>query len=277
MSEYQYYEFRAIAHPLTDEQKKEVSSISSRAYVTSHQASFVYNYGDFRGDEKQLITEYFDIMLYMSNWGSRRLMFRIPLSLIDMEQVATFCISDEIDHWLSKDKENIILDLNFNDEEQGDWIEGEGWMDELIDLRNELIKGDYRILYLSWLKAAKTALEIQSIDRDTLEPPVPYGLRQLSRAQKGYIRFFDIDEVMVEVAAERSKDQRKEIEISKWIDKLSEEEKNDFLSRLSLGEGNLSILLNLRLHELAAKEQSHEKKKSAERRTISFLMELTKS
>jgi hypothetical protein len=42
MSEYQYYEFRAIDHPLTDEQKEEVASLSRRAYVTSHQASFVY-------------------------------------------------------------------------------------------------------------------------------------------------------------------------------------------------------------------------------------------
>lgn len=46
MSEYQYYEFRAIDHPLTPDQKANVSALSSHAHVTSHSAVFVYNYGD---------------------------------------------------------------------------------------------------------------------------------------------------------------------------------------------------------------------------------------
>jgi hypothetical protein len=275
MSEYQYYEFRAIDHPLTNKQRQEVASLSSRAYVTSHQASFVYHYGDFRGDVKRLITEHFDMMLYMANWGTRRLMFRIPSSLIDMKQVAPFCISEEIDHWSSKDKESIILDLNFCDEEQSGWTEGKGWLDELIHLREELIQGDFRVLYLAWLKAAEKALEMEKIDGDTLEPPVPCGLKQLSNAQREYIRFLDIDEAMVAVAAQKSENKRRnEIKIEKWIDKLSEEEKHEFLFRLSLGERNLSLLLNRRLLELAAKEQPYEEKKSIERRTISFLIKL---
>ena len=56
MSEYQYYEFRAIDRPLTGRQKASVSALSSRAYVTSHAASFVYNYGDFRGDPEKLMS-----------------------------------------------------------------------------------------------------------------------------------------------------------------------------------------------------------------------------
>jgi len=78
MSEYQYYEFRAIDKSLTEAQKAKVSALSSRVYVTSHSASFVYNYGDFPGDTEKLMTSYFDAMLYMANWGSRHLMFRIP-------------------------------------------------------------------------------------------------------------------------------------------------------------------------------------------------------
>ena len=49
-SEYQYYEFRAIDRPLTETQKSKISALSSRARVTSHTASFVYNYGDFKGN-----------------------------------------------------------------------------------------------------------------------------------------------------------------------------------------------------------------------------------
>ncbi len=73
MSEYQYYEFRAIDRPLSEEQRKRVSALPSRAHVTSHSAIFVYNYGDFRGDPEQLMRDSFDAMLYISNWGTRRL------------------------------------------------------------------------------------------------------------------------------------------------------------------------------------------------------------
>jgi len=277
MSEYQYYEFRAIDQPLTEEQKEVVSSLSSRAYVTSHQASFVYNYGDFRGDEEQLMKDYFDIMLYMSNWGTRRLMFRIPSSLIDVEQVAPFCISEIIDHNFTDDRKNIILDLNFHDGEHDDWIEGEGWLDELVFLREELIQGDFRVLYLVWLKAAEKALEMEEIDENTLEPPVPNGLKQLSNAQKNYARYLDLDEAMINIASENCNDlQNDEINTEKWISKLSEEEKCNFLVRLSRKEKNLSILLNRRLHEFALKEQNQKIINFVEKRTISKLIELAK-
>ena len=275
MSEYQYYEFRAIDRPLTEEQRQEVASLSSRAHVTSYQASFVYNYGDFRGDAEQLLTDHFDMMLYMANWGTRHLMIRIPSSLIDMKQVAPFCISEEIDHWSSEDKEFVVLDLRFNDEEQAAWTEGEGWLDELIPLREELLQGDFRVLYLAWLKAAPRALEMGEIGSGTMEPPVPPRLTQLSSAQKAYISFLEIGAFMVEIAAEQSKEQQDQgFNAGKWIDRLSDEEKRGFLLRLSQGERNLSVSLNRRLHELAMVEHPQEKSAVGKGRTISALIEL---
>ncbi|MBM2835763.1 MAG: hypothetical protein HW406_2924 [Candidatus Brocadiaceae bacterium] len=115
MSEYQYYEFRAIDRPLTETQKSKISALSSRAHVTSHMAYFVYNYGDFRGNPEQLMRDYFDAMVYMTNWGSRRLMFRIPLSLIDTKKAELYCVSEEINAIATK--EGVVLDMNFHDEE----------------------------------------------------------------------------------------------------------------------------------------------------------------
>ena len=43
------------------------------------------------------------------------------------------------------------------------WTEGEGWLDDLIALREELIQGDFRVLYLAWLKAAAIAVEIEDM------------------------------------------------------------------------------------------------------------------
>ncbi|MDI6791991.1 MAG: hypothetical protein QME81_03870 [bacterium] len=273
MSEYQYYEFRAIDHPLTEDRKAKVSALSSRAQVTSHFASFVYHYGDFRGDPEKLMTDDFDAMLYMTNWGSRRLMFRIPCSLIDTKQGGLYCISGEMDWRKTKDEENVILDMNFHDEGQADWTEGEGWLDDLVELRKELIQGDFRVLYLAWLKVAGKALE-EDIDGDTLEPPVPAGLGQLSPALKTFVRFLEIDKAMIAVAAQKSgEQQKKHLQLETWIEKLPETEQHDFLVRLSRGENNLSILLNRRLHELAAEAQPQRKAVDPERRTISALIE----
>ena len=51
----------------------------------------------------------------MTNWGSRRLMFRIPLSLIDTKKAELYCVSEEINAIATK--EGVVLDMNFHDEE----------------------------------------------------------------------------------------------------------------------------------------------------------------
>ena len=272
MSEYQYYEFRAIDRPLTDVQKAKVSALSSRAHITSHTATFVYNYGDFRGDSEQLMKDYFDAMLYMANWGSRRLMFRIPWSLINAEKLGLYCISEEIDNLATK--ENVILDLNFQDEELAEWTEGEGWLDQLIGLREELIEGDFRALYLAWLKAAAGAWELEEIDGHTLEPPVPPGLSQLSSALKALVRFLEIDEAMLAVAAQKSEEYKREsLPLEEWIEKLPVKEQHDFLIRLSRGEPSLPKLLNKRLQELARERQPAKERADTGGRTAAELIQ----
>jgi len=272
MSEYQYYEFRAIDKPLTEAQKTKVSALSSRAYVTSHSASFVYNYGDFHGDIENLMTKYFDAMLYITNWGSRRLIFRIPCSLIDMKKVGAYCISDEIELRKTKDKQHVLLDFNFNDEDQEDWAEGEGWLDDLIKCRTDLIQGDFRVLYLAWLKAAKTALQIEEIDDDTVEPPVPTRLGQLSPTLKTFVNFLEIDATMIAVAAQKSGKAEPKLQLEAWIKKLPATEQYDFLVHLSRGETNIAVLLNKRLQELANEAKPQKKSVKTERRTISTLI-----
>jgi hypothetical protein len=49
MSEYQYYEFRAIERPLTNKQVGELRRYSSRADITATSFSVEYNWGDFKG------------------------------------------------------------------------------------------------------------------------------------------------------------------------------------------------------------------------------------
>lgn len=176
----------------------------------------------------------------------------MPISLIDTKKAGRYCVSEEIDKIVTQ--ETMIFDLNFHDEDMSEWTEGEGWLDELIGLREELIQGDFRVLYLTWLKAAENALGAEDVDEDTLEPPVPPGLNQVSGALKTFISFLGIDEAMLVVATQKSEDRKDEpLQLEKWVEKLPIKEQHEFLRRLSLGESGLSILLNRRLHELANK------------------------
>jgi len=50
------------------------------------------------------MTGYFDAMVYVSNWGSRRLMFRLPAALMDSKQLGLFIVSEELDKRTTKDK-----------------------------------------------------------------------------------------------------------------------------------------------------------------------------
>ncbi len=270
MSEYQYYEFQAIDQPLTEAQRADVATLSSRARVTSHSAAFVYNYGDFHGDPFSLLSDYFDVMLYMANWGSRQLMFALPTTLLESQRLEPYCSAEEINVRKTKNKKKIIVDLNFQDEEQAEWTAGEDWLDDLVAIREELIQGDFRVLYLAWLKAASLAPDFDDIDEETLEPPVPAGLGQLSPALKTFVYFLDIDEALVAAAAQTSaKQDTADTQLETWIAHLPEAEQHDFLVRLSRGENNLSILLNRRLQELASKTHLQAPAAESKRRTLS--------
>ena len=70
MSEYQYYEFLALDRPLTAEQRAELRSISSRAEITATRFVNEYQWGDLKGDPREMVKRYFDAFLYLANWGT---------------------------------------------------------------------------------------------------------------------------------------------------------------------------------------------------------------
>jgi hypothetical protein len=50
----------------------------------------------------------------------------------------------------------VILTFASEDEEGGDWVEGDGHLSSLISVRAELGRGDLRALYLGWLLWRRT-------------------------------------------------------------------------------------------------------------------------
>ena len=78
MSEYQYYEFLALDRRLGEKEMREIRAVSSRAEITPTSFVNVYNYGDFKGDELEFLERYFDLHVYVANWGMHRFMVRLP-------------------------------------------------------------------------------------------------------------------------------------------------------------------------------------------------------
>ena len=75
---------------------------------------------------------------------------------------------------LEKSPDHWIIEWGLSESEDYDRFgseQGEGWMGRLVALRDELLRGDYRALYLGWL-AGVTAGEVAD---DCLEPEIPPG------------------------------------------------------------------------------------------------------
>lgn len=96
MSEYQYYEFRAVDRPLTNEQILELRRYSSRAEITATTFSVEYNWGDFKGDPRRWMDQYFDAFVHLANWGRRWFMLRIPSHVLNAEIVSEYCEDDYV-------------------------------------------------------------------------------------------------------------------------------------------------------------------------------------
>lgn len=253
MSEYQYYEFQAIDRTLTQEERAAIGQLSSRVKPSATKASFTYSHGDLRGDPKEILAAYFDIMYYIANWGTQRLLFRFPKSSIDPASIEPYLVEDCIE--LSFHKEWAILDWEFNQEEGFDeWIEAETTLVELVDLRREILQKDYRGLYLAWLKSLTVSEGYVEIDPESLEPPVPPGLQELSPAQKAFIHIFEVEESLVAIGRSASAKQTaiSEKSLRQAIPRLSAVEQRNFLERLAKGEPNLSIAFQQKLREIVA-------------------------
>ena len=226
VSEYQYYEFRAVDRPLNREELAEVRALSSRAEITSTCFVNVYNWGNFRGKPEELVEKYYDAFLYVANWGTRWVLLRLPLRLVDRDAIGKYCVRRSLSSRMAGDH----LILSMYSESISDACEGgSGWLDELLPLRRDLLEGDLRALYLAWL----SGLRDQNAAEEASEPPVPPGLGELSEPHDALIRFLRIDRDIVAAAAEGSarveKTTPSERELSDWIRALPGSEKDEFL------------------------------------------------
>jgi hypothetical protein len=243
MSEYQYYEFLAIDRPLDDDEQAEVRSASTRATITA--TSFVneYHWGDFKGDSTFWVERYYDAHLYVADWGTRRLMFRLPSDLLDPDVVDEYRVDDQLDAWTAD--EFTVLDI-INEDHTGDSdfdYDADALLSEIVGVRAELAAGDLRPLYLAWLAAYGVwERDEDAFDReadDDVEPPVPPGLDTLTAVQRALADFLRLDDDLLAIAARTSPPLSRITDpddLTAWVTRLPVAEKNRIVERVVQGD-----------------------------------------
>ncbi|WDE04552.1 hypothetical protein SG34_024995 [Thalassomonas viridans] len=245
MSEYQYYEFRAVEQQLTNQQKTALREISSRAQITS--SSFVneYSYGDLKAEETDLMAEYFDLGFYIANWGEVRLYIKLPRNLISEHILRQFEWDDVIEHETRNDQTIITLSMPEHEEYFGYIDDAYEHLDQLGAIREELINGDYRSLQIAWF----ALLSLNGTDEFEEIPLFKQGninsdFHQLTPAQKYLADLFLVKPQWLtlmrqrapEHANEKTKTTATQTNKENWITQLPKSEKDNLLLMLLAGK-----------------------------------------
>jgi len=240
MSEYQYYEFQAIDRPLDRAAQQALRSISSRAQITATSFTNHYEWGDLKGDPRELVARWFDLHLYQSNWGTRRLIMRLPKHLLNRKDIDAFLGQlDWVEVLTSGD--NVILDMSRHEVEPDDDLDdGTGWLASLAPLRSDVLAGDLRLFYLLWLTAVQDGL----VDDDEVEPM--RGIGPLTGALEAFANFFVIDPDLVQAAAELEADEAatSKDDLRRAVAAIAERDKTELLLRVA--EGDVHVAAELR-------------------------------
>ncbi len=227
MSEYQWVEFRAVDAPLDDASLAFMCKQSTRAEIDEWRFTNEYHFGDFRGDVTEMMRRGYDVHVHYANFGIRRICFHIPDGFANSELLDRYLLDFEI-AWLPDDEgTGGLLTLEpEGDAGTWDWMEDvESLASDLIPLREMIITGDFRPLYIAHVAF--------NFDDEAMEPPVPAGLGDQHYALDRLCEFYEIHTDLVSVAAEASP-QRKPSTADKAIIEswLNQQSKADLMTNL---------------------------------------------
>ncbi len=235
MSEYQYIEFQAVDRPLNDKQFEFAQRQSSRAEVSRRALTVEYHYSDFRGDVDGLLRNGFDVFLQYANYGVREIRLRLPSGLPFEKNVWSEFVDGERLKWSTdaKGKGGILALCPFHEAgEMAEAWEFDQYVDAAVQVRERLMAGDLRALYLLWLCAAD---DDYNDPDETIEPPVPHGMAELTGHSENLLTFFGLDTLLLKAAAEgvdrapagASQDQM----LEDWVQSLSATRSKSLLMR----------------------------------------------
>lgn len=248
MSEYQYYEFRALDRALSDAQMRELRAISTRAAISRTSFSNHYEYGDLRADPRDLLVEYFDASLHFAHWMYLEVAFRFPKRAIDAKAVRRYAAGHTLDVRSADSDVVVALSVETDGEHFDPSDDGSSWLSSLIGLRAEIAGGDERAPYLAWLLDVQYGI----VDDDAVEPARPAGLGRLSPALVDFVDLFGLDDDFVAAAAAGDSmppSDPSSRDIEQWLARFRPDEHVAWLSRVTRGDGSVGAELMRRFRQ----------------------------
>lgn len=239
MSEYQYVAFRAIDAPINEANLRYMRKQSTRAEITPWSFDNEYHYGEFSGNAFAMMRRGYDIHLHFADFGVLTLMLRLPVGFPHFAAAKPYLA--RLGTKYKQDKQGkggtLTIDPYFEvfelyPEEPFDTI-----LEELAPLREEIMAGDLRPLYLADLVMRGDDNHDPSIE---VEGPVPAGLQQLTSAQRKLAELYGLKGEFLAAAAVNSPpltSPLKQSTAQEWLATLPTSKKDNWLAQFMVGDG----------------------------------------
>ncbi|MDA9557633.1 hypothetical protein N9R79_09065 [Vibrio sp.] len=229
MSEYQYYKFERLDGYLKTKDRQALRAISSRADITAKSFQVYYTYSDLKADPSDLMLKYFDIGFYYADWGSIDAYIRLPAGTIP-DALLDFS-SDGLNVHQSDEWQLLIFSIEEYDEYFDD-DHADDFFQHLAYLRRELIQGNWRLIYLIWLKECDSSEELEGI------PLIQFDFEHFNEGVRAFSTLYGIPftwiKALVMVLSEQPSHQSKQtqFQFDTWLNNITESEKNTLLRAL---------------------------------------------
>ena len=236
MSEFQYYKFERLDGYLDAKARQALRAISSRAEISATAFQVYYTYSDLKAEPFELMLKYFDIGFYYADWGSIDVYIKLPAGTLPD---ALLGFSSDGLHVHENDEWQLLIfsleecDEYFDDEHADDFFQ------HLAALRSGLMQGDWRLVYLMWLKAFDFNDDVERV------PLIQFDFEHLREEEQAFAALYDIPLALVKalamVLSEQPSHQAKQTQLTldAWIHNLSQAEK-DTLLRTLFEQGQLT-------------------------------------
>jgi hypothetical protein len=275
MSEFQIVKFRAVDRPLTDKQMQFMDRQSSRAEFTKWKFEVEYHYSSFRGDVDGMLRNGYDVYFTYSSYGCREIRMRLPNGMPFPKQVWSKYVGREGLKWTSdkNGKAGILSVSPYLEDENDPVLEFDDYLDATVQLREMLIAGDLRALYVLWLCCAMDSNEDMA---ELMEPPIPHGLAVFPSQAKELLPFFTVDPLLIDAAATGilayQVQATQEDAVSSWLTSMPSSKQVEIIQRLLSQDPN-ELKAEL-LSEIRQSQQAVDWPVELPKRTISELMEI---
>lgn len=199
------YEFLAADKILSKKERQAVASLSSRANPTAREVSFIYHADgyDIPGGWETLMEKYYDVMYSESyDWWTLAIAFDYSeeqvselkkyefdgeddcgISVLDQGgrtiivincRLDASCIDDPYEDYNDYEEEEEEDEDKDEDKTRSSLVSDNELLNLLVQLREQLVQGDYRSLYSVWEKYGYSVDDDEENEDDSMiAPPIP--------------------------------------------------------------------------------------------------------